>query len=262
MYRIYSKTKRMLNEEEQGESRVRENRTHGLVDEAEPISRNSLILRGFTLIELLVVVAIIAILAGMLLPALNKARDKAKTIKCAGNLKQIGTYMAIYADNSNGYYPVQYITTAPSWTPWFTQLRNGVGENFSDKVLQCPDDTILPDNVSYGIGYHWGRMTTASIPVIGYTGYIKNTQIYMPSYIVQTIDALNWKFSPHSGVFADNFAIRRHANSFNMQYADGHVENRKARKFGLYAGSAYGFPRDDYRWQNVKVNAANGTKLE
>ena len=54
MYRIYSKTKRMLNEEEQGESRVRENRTHGLVDEAEPISRNSLMLRGFTLIELLV----------------------------------------------------------------------------------------------------------------------------------------------------------------------------------------------------------------
>ena len=60
MYRIYSKTKRMLNEEEQGESRVRENRTHGLVDEAEPISRNSLMLRGFTLIELLVVIAIIS----------------------------------------------------------------------------------------------------------------------------------------------------------------------------------------------------------
>ena len=61
--------------------------------------------RSFTLIELLVVVAVIAILAGLLLPALNSARQKASSIGCLSNLKQTGTGLMMYANDNDDYLP-------------------------------------------------------------------------------------------------------------------------------------------------------------
>ncbi|MEM9251947.1 MAG: DUF1559 domain-containing protein [Planctomycetota bacterium] len=92
---------------------------------------------AFSLIELLVVISIIALLIGLLLPALGAARATARNIQCAANLRTMGLVSHLYADDFKGFFPVRAIGSDPRW-PSFTERYYN-----ADDVLICPDDPDL-----------------------------------------------------------------------------------------------------------------------
>src|SRR5438105_4421693 len=92
---------------------------------------------AFTLVELLVVISIIAILAGMLLPALASAKAKSRQAKCASNLHQIGLGMRMYADDHDGWLP-ETTHGNPTNRSWVFTMAPYVGK--LDAIRLCPAD--------------------------------------------------------------------------------------------------------------------------
>ena len=216
--------------------------------------------KSFTLIELLVVIAIIAILAGMLLPALNKAREKGRASSCQGNMKQIGIALAMYNAAYDDYYPCAEVAwndikNKPLWSDVVLPFL-GAEMNFNSKhyarggAFICPSQkSVYPSwrvYISYGINRDFvGRENyTNRVWTSKTTGGVKASSVKQPSQ--HLIVTETWYTSDRSKTYdiggysvpgrnlgyhvAERATVTfRHSRKSNTLYIDGHVAAENQR---------------------------------